>query len=56
MNISRSHKKKMSDPAKDNEEYFAEKAKESLIEAKKIEEDRQISFEDYLKDFLNKIS
>jgi len=56
MNISHSHKKEMSDLAKDNEEYFAEKAKESLIEAKKIEEDRQISFEDYLKDFLNKIS
>jgi hypothetical protein len=36
--------------------HFSNSSKESLLAAKKIEEEPQVNFEVYLKDFLDKIS
>ena len=35
---------------------FNESSKESLLAAQRLEEEHQVDFEDYLKDFLDKIS
>ena len=46
----------MNDLVTDNDNEFRNKASESLKSAKKLEEEHQISFENYLEEFLNKIS
>ena len=56
LGISLAHKKQMNDLETDNDNEFRNKASESLKSAKKLEEEHQISFENYLEEFLNKIS
>ena len=56
MELSAAHKKQMNELSLNDENDFTGIARESLLEAEKLEKDNQIGFEDYLKDFLNKIS
>jgi glutamate--cysteine ligase len=55
LNLSRTHKKQM-DNLEIDKRHFSNSSKESLLAAKKIEEEPQVNFEVYLKDFLDKIS
>ena len=50
------HKEHMDSLATDDEYFFTTTSQDSLEAAKKIEESNKENFEDYLKDFLNKIS
>ena len=56
MKMSLIHKEHMDNLATDDEYFFTTTSQDSLETAKKIEESNQENFEDYLKDFLNKIS
>jgi glutamate--cysteine ligase len=56
MHLSHLHKDQMDNTSPKNEHDFTSIANESLEAAKKIENENQIEFEDYLKEFLNKIS
>ena len=56
MKMSLLHKEHMDSLATDDEYFFTTTSQDSLEAAKKIEESNQENFEDYLKDFLNKIS
>ncbi len=56
MELSNLHKKQMSDLSMDNKYDFAAISKESVEAAKKLEKDHRVEFEEYLKDFLSKIS
>ena len=46
----------MSELSMDNKYDFAAISKESVEAAKKLEKDHRVEFEEYLKDFLSKIS
>ena len=54
--LSSVHKAQMNELSLNGENDFKAIAKESLLEAEKIEKDSQVDFEVYLKDFLDKIS
>ena len=54
--LSSVHKAQMNELSLNCENDFKAIAKESLLEAEKIEKDSQVDFEVYLKDFLDKIS
>jgi len=56
LRLSRAHKKEMDDLVLNGNNNFNESSKESLLAAQKLEEEHQVDFEDYLKDFLDKIS
>ena len=56
MELSNLHKKQMSELSMDNKYDFAAISKESMEAAKKLEKDHRVEFEEYLKDFLSKIS
>ena len=56
MHLSHLHKDQMNNTSPKNEHDFRSIANESLDAAEKIENENQIEFEDYLKEFLNKIS
>ena len=56
MKMSLLHKEHMDSLATNDEYFFTTTSQDSLEAAKKIEESNQEKFEDYLKDFLNKIS
>ena len=56
MKMSLLHKEHMDSLATDDEYFFTTTSQDSFETAKKIEESDQDNFEDYLKDFLNKIS
>ena len=56
MKMSALHKEHMDNLATDDEYFFSATSKDSLETAKKIEGNNKENFEDYLKDFLNKIS
>ena len=56
MKMSLFHKEHMDSLATDDEYFFTTTSQDSLEAAKKIEESNKENFEDYLKDFLNKIS
>jgi len=56
MEVSSAHKSQMNDISIDGEYNFSAISEESISAAEIIERDIQIDFEDYLKDFLSKIS
>ena len=56
LQLSRAHKKEMDDLVLNGSNNFNESSKESLLAAQRLEEEHQVDFEDYLKDFLDKIS
>ena len=56
MKMSLLHKEYMDSLATDDEYFFTTTSQDSLEAAEKIEESNQENFEDYLEDFLNKIS
>ena len=56
MHLSHLHIDQMNNTSRKNEHDFRSIANESLDAAEKIENENQIEFEDYLKEFLNKIS
>ena len=56
MEVSSAHKSQMNNISIDSEYNFSAISEESISAAEIIEKDIQINFEDYLKDFLSKIS
>ena len=56
LRLSHLHKHQMDNTSPKNDHSFSAIANESLVAAEKIEKENQIDFEDYLKEFLGKIS
>ena len=56
MNISKKHREEIKNILTNDQDILIQAAKKSLIDATDIESSQDADFEDYLRDFLNKIS
>jgi hypothetical protein len=56
MNISKQHHEEIKNISTNDQDILIQTAKKSLIDANDIESSQEADFEDYLRDFLNKIS
>ena len=56
MNISKKHREEIKNISTNDQDILIQAAKKSLIDASDIESSQDADFEDYLRDFLNKIS
>jgi gamma-glutamylcysteine synthetase len=56
MNISKQHHEEIKNISTNDQDILIQTAKKSLIDANDIESSQDADFEDYLRDFLNKIS
>ena len=56
MNISKKHREEKKNISTNDQDILIQAAKKSLIDASDIESSQDADFEDYLRDFLNKIS
>ena len=56
MNISKKHREEIKNISTNDQDILIQAAKKSLIDATDIESSQDADFEDYLRDFLNKIS
>ena len=56
MNISKQHHEEIKNISTNDQDVLIQTAKKSLIDANDIESSQDADFEDYLRDFLNKIS
>ena len=56
LNISKQHREEIKNISTNDQDILIQTAKKSLIDANDIESSQDADFEDYLRDFLNKIS